>query len=111
MEILTEMENVWHEAEWRTELILDRSESLFELKLFSPFVVYFYFYFFWFSVFGIWRFWFSSLLSVFFSSSIFSFFVVRFGSNHMTLPKLVKQVCSFCLPVLSHSSASHPCPQ
>lgn len=43
MEILTEMENVWHEAEWRTELILDRSESLFELKLFSPFVVFFFF--------------------------------------------------------------------
>ncbi len=44
MEILTEMENVWHEAEWSTELILDRSEckSLFELKLFSPFVVFFF---------------------------------------------------------------------
>lgn len=72
MEILTEMENVWHEAEWSTELILDRSErkSLFELKLFSPFVV--------FLSFLVFSFWYLEILvfifvSMCFSSSIFSF--------------------------------------
>lgn len=71
MEILTEMENVWHEAEWSTELILDRSEcSLFELKLFSPFVV--------FLSFLVFSFWYLEILvfifvSVCFSSSVFSF--------------------------------------
>lgn len=42
MEIPTEMENVWHEGRWSRELILDGSESLFELKLFSPFVCFFF---------------------------------------------------------------------
>lgn len=35
------MGNVWRDVEWSSKLILDRSESLFELKLFAPFVVVF----------------------------------------------------------------------
>lgn len=101
---LTEMENVCHE--WSAELIPDRSEckSLFELKLFSPFVV--------FMSFLVFSFWYLEILVfIFLSVFLFSHFFLRFGCNHTRPSKLVKQVFSFCLPCLTHSLASHPCPQ
>lgn len=60
----------------------------------------------------VFSFWYLEILVfIFLSVFLFSHFFLRFGCNHTRPSKLVKQVFSFCLPCLTHSLASHPCPQ
>lgn len=110
-EILSEMGNVWHDVEWSSKLILDRSESLFELKLFAPFVVVFLSFFgFQFLVFRDFGY-----IFVCFSSSIFPFLLCwvffKIWLQPHNLPGLLNK--SFlCLPFFfsTHSFSFHPCP-
>lgn len=106
------MGNVWRDVEWSSKLILDRSESLFELKLFAPFVVVFLSFFgFQFLVFRDFGY-----IFVCFSSSIFPFllffkFFFKIWLQPHDLPGLLNK--SFlCLPFFfsTHSFSFHPCP-
>lgn len=78
--------------EWNGGCLTQNNKSFFELKLFSPFVGCFFVFLFWSSVFGIWRFWFTSLQCLGFSrkTQTFQFFFLRAS-------QLIRQVSpQFC---------------
>lgn len=84
-----------------------RMQKSFWTKAFLSVCCFYVFFGFQFLVFGDFGFHLSKCVSLLAS---FLFFL-RFGCNHTRPSKLVKQVFSFCLPCLTHSLASHPCPQ